>query len=119
MHYSLVVVKYGELLISKGVWLQCHLEFMRWLGWGSQALCLSLMDSLNEVETSIALASLLSRERIAPGGLVRIVVSSDEPVEPVYCLTLVSGRFELSRVQAEGVMRTACALLVWPIQQGA
>lgn len=118
MHDSLVVIKDSELLISECVWLQCHLEFMRWLRWSLQAVCLCLMDPLDEVKTSIALAGLFSRERISPGGLLRIVLSSDEPVEPVHCLPLVPGWFELSRVQAEGVMWTACALLVWPVQQG-
>lgn len=116
MHDSLVIVKDGKLLISEGVWLQRHLEFMRWLRWSAQALCLSLMDPLDEIEASIALAGLLSRERIAPGGLLYIVLSSDEAVEAVHCLTLIPGWFELSRVQAECVMRTACTLLVWPIQ---
>lgn len=118
MHALLVVIKYGKLLICKGVWLQCHLEFMRWLGWSFQVLCLSLMNPLNEIETSIALAGPFPREWVAPNGLLRIVIANDEAIEPVHSLTLVPGRLELSRVQAEGVVRTACALLVWPIQKG-
>jgi hypothetical protein len=92
---------------------------MRWLWWGFQLLCLGLMDPLNKVETSIALPSLFPSERVAPSSLLRIVISNDEAIEPVYSLTLVSGWLELSRVQAESVVGTACALLVWSVQKGS
>lgn len=73
------------------------------------------MNSLDEIEAGLALACLLSRQRVLPSRLFDILITKDEAIESVDGLALVSGRLALGRVEAESIVRAACVLLVGAI----
>lgn len=117
MHDPLIVLEDRELLLCEVVRLQRHLKLMCRLRRLLQLFDLSLMDPFHKIKLTIPQARLLSRQRIPPGCLFRILVADDEAVEPVDCLALVPGGLELGRIQAKSVMRAACALLIRSVQK--
>ncbi len=80
---------------------------------------LGLVDPFEQVKDIVASAGLGASARMQTGRLSGVRVTEDVVVEAVDGLALVLGGPELSRVEAQGVVRTTRVSLIRPVQQSA
>jgi hypothetical protein len=105
--YSLIVIVNLILFLCELVFLKCDDESMSRFRWRLQITIFGFVNSVNQGKLVVPLLGLLPSPGVESSRLLDIRLSQDELVEPIDSLPLISGRFELTRIKSDGVMRAA------------